>query len=67
LGPKARSSSSAPDRGWKIIRLHELMQIDRFELHVSHADHAKTMRSIELFGTEVAPLVCEELSARSPA
>ena len=41
----------------KIIRLHELMQIDRFELHVAHVDHAKTMRSIELFGTEVAPLV----------
>ena len=35
----------------KIIRLHELMYIDRFELHVSHVDHAKTMRSIELLGS----------------
>ncbi len=51
----------------KIIRLHQLMDIDRFELHVSHVDHALTMRSIELFGTEVAPLVRHELEARSPA
>ena len=51
----------------KIIRLHQLMAIDRFELHVSHVDHALTMRSIELFGTEVAPLVRHELEARSPA
>ena len=43
----------------KILRLHELMGIDRFELHVSHVDHALTMRSIELFATEVAPLVRE--------
>lgn len=50
----------------KIIRLHELMHIDRFELHVSHVDHAKTMRSIELFGTEVAPLVHQEMAARPP-
>jgi alkanesulfonate monooxygenase SsuD/methylene tetrahydromethanopterin reductase-like flavin-dependent oxidoreductase (luciferase family) len=50
----------------KIIRLHELMHLDRFELHVSHVDHGKTMRSIELFGTEVARLVREELAARSP-
>jgi len=50
----------------KIIRLHELMHIDRFELHVAHVDHARTMRSIELFGTEVARLVRDELDARSP-
>ena len=50
----------------KIIRLHELMHIDRFELHVSHVDHAKTMRSIELSGTEVAPLVHQEMAARPP-
>ena len=50
----------------KIIRLHELMEIDRFELHVAHVDHALTMRSIELFGTEVAPLVRQELAARAP-
>jgi hypothetical protein len=49
----------------KIIRLHELMRIDRFEMHIAHVDHALIMRSIELFGTEVAPLVREELGARS--
>ena len=49
----------------KIIALHELMQIDRFEMHVSHVDHAKTMRSIELFATEVAPLVQERLATCS--
>jgi len=41
----------------KIIKLREQLGIDRFELHVAHVDHARTMRSIELFGTEVAPLV----------
>ena len=41
----------------KIIRLKELLGITRFEMHVAHVDHARTMRSIELFGTEVAPLV----------
>jgi probable LLM family oxidoreductase len=41
----------------KIIRLRELMNIDRFELHTSHVGHNLTMRSIELFATKVAPLV----------
>ena len=46
----------------KIVALHELLHIDRFEMHVSHVDHAKTMRSIELFGSEVAPLVRKRLT-----
>jgi hypothetical protein len=50
----------------KIIRLHELLGIDRFEMHAAHVDHASTMRSIELFGAEVAPLVRQELVGRSP-
>ncbi len=41
----------------KILLTRELLGIDRFELHVSHVDHARTMRSIELFGSQVAPLV----------
>lgn len=49
----------------KIIRLHQLMRIERFEMHIAHVDHALTMRSIELFGAEVAPLVRHELGARS--
>jgi alkanesulfonate monooxygenase SsuD/methylene tetrahydromethanopterin reductase-like flavin-dependent oxidoreductase (luciferase family) len=48
----------------KIISLHQLFKIDRFELHVSHVDHAKSMRSIELFGSEVAPMVRERLGAQ---
>jgi alkanesulfonate monooxygenase SsuD/methylene tetrahydromethanopterin reductase-like flavin-dependent oxidoreductase (luciferase family) len=47
----------------KIISLHRLLKVDRFELHVSHVDHAKSMRSIELFGSEVAPLVRERLGS----
>jgi probable LLM family oxidoreductase len=50
----------------KIIRLHELLGIDRFELHAAHVDHASSMRSIELFGAEVAPLVRKELAGQSP-
>jgi alkanesulfonate monooxygenase SsuD/methylene tetrahydromethanopterin reductase-like flavin-dependent oxidoreductase (luciferase family) len=49
----------------KIIRLHELMGIERFEMHIAHVDHALIMRSIELFGTEVAPLVRKELGVRT--
>ena len=41
----------------KIMRLRELMNVDRFELHTSHVGHDLTMRSIELFATQVAPLV----------
>ena len=33
------------------------MGIDRFEMHTSHVGHDLTMRSIELFGKEVAPLL----------
>ena len=66
IGPQGALFFGQPETvAAKIIRLHELMQIDRFELHVSHVDHARTMRSIELFGTEVAPLVRQELGPRS--
>jgi probable LLM family oxidoreductase len=68
IGPEGALFFGRPETvADKIIRLHELMQIDRFEMHVAHVDHALTMRSIELFGTEVARLVREELGARSPA
>lgn len=51
----------------KIIRLSEqLGGIDRFEMHASHVDHAKTMASIELFATEVAPLVRAETRVPAP-
>jgi probable LLM family oxidoreductase len=43
----------------KILRWKEVLGINRFELHVSVGTlpHEQVMRSIELLGTEVAPLV----------
>jgi len=63
IGPDGALFFGHPERvADKIVALHDLLGIDRFEMHVSHVDHAKTMRSIELFGTEVAPLVRERLA-----
>ena len=67
IGPEGALFFGHPERvADKIVRLHEQLGIDRFEMHVSHVDHARTMRSIELFATEVAPLVRERVAA-SPA
>jgi len=43
----------------KIVRMRRVLGIDRFMLHVSVGTmpHADVLRSIELFGTKVAPLV----------
>lgn len=43
----------------KIVRMHEIFGLDRFLLQVSVGTmpHAKVMRAIELFGTEVVPAV----------
>jgi alkanesulfonate monooxygenase SsuD/methylene tetrahydromethanopterin reductase-like flavin-dependent oxidoreductase (luciferase family) len=43
----------------KILRWKEVLGVDRFELHVSVGTlpHEQVMRSIELLGTRVAPLV----------
>ena len=52
----------------KILREHELFGHDRFlaQMTVGPMPHAKIMRSIELFGTVVAPVVRRE-TARSEA
>ncbi len=64
LGPDGALFFGHPERvADKIVALHGLLGIDRFEMHVSHVDHARTMRSIELFGTEVVPLVQDRLAA----
>ena len=49
----------------KILHQHELFQHDRFlvQFSVGTMPHAKIMRSIELFGTEVAPAVRRELAS----
>jgi probable LLM family oxidoreductase len=45
----------------KILRFKELLGVNRFELHVSvgTVPHDKVLRSIELLGTKVAPIVNE--------
>ena len=49
----------------KILFEHELFRHDRFlaQMSVGTMPHAQVMRSIELFGTEVAPAVRKELTA----
>jgi probable LLM family oxidoreductase len=51
----------------KILHQHELFRHDRFliQFSVGTIPHDKVMRSIELFGTEVAPLVRAELQVSS--
>ncbi len=49
----------------KILRWREILGIQRFMLHISVGTlpHAEVLRSIELLGTEVAPLVRAGLAA----
>jgi probable LLM family oxidoreductase len=49
----------------KILFQHEIFGHDRFLLYLSSLDHAKTMRAIELYGTEVAPAVRVEVARRT--
>jgi alkanesulfonate monooxygenase SsuD/methylene tetrahydromethanopterin reductase-like flavin-dependent oxidoreductase (luciferase family) len=49
----------------KILYEQKLFNLDRFLLHISVGTmpHDKIMHSIELFGTQVAPVIRKELSA----
>ena len=51
----------------KILFQHEIFGHERFllQLTVGSLDHAKTMRAIELYGTEVAPAVRAEVARRA--
>ncbi|MFL5955168.1 MAG: LLM class flavin-dependent oxidoreductase [Gaiellaceae bacterium] len=51
----------------KILYQHDLFRHDRFlaQMSVGTMPHAQVMRSIELFGTEVAPVVRKELAGRA--
>jgi len=51
----------------KILFQHQIFRHDRFliQMNVGLMDHPKVMRAIELLGTEVAPLVREELARAS--
>jgi alkanesulfonate monooxygenase SsuD/methylene tetrahydromethanopterin reductase-like flavin-dependent oxidoreductase (luciferase family) len=53
----------------KILFQHEIFKHDRFliQFSVGSLPHASLMRSIELFGTEVAPAVRAELARRELA
>jgi alkanesulfonate monooxygenase SsuD/methylene tetrahydromethanopterin reductase-like flavin-dependent oxidoreductase (luciferase family) len=53
----------------KILFEHELFSNDRFLLHISVGTlpHELVMRTIELFGTKVAPVVRRETAARPEA
>lgn len=64
LAPEGALFFGHPERvADKIVALTQTLGLQRFELHASHVGHAATMRSIELFGTQVAPLVAERLAA----
>ena len=51
----------------KILFEHELFGLERFmaQISVGTIEHARVMRAIELFGTEVAPAVRKEIKRRS--
>jgi probable LLM family oxidoreductase len=51
----------------KILFQHEIFRHDRFllQLSVGAMPHASMMRAIELFGTEVAPVVRREIAGRA--
>ena len=53
----------------KILYQHEIFEHERFliQFTVGSIPHDKVMRSIELFGTEVAPVVRRETAARVSA
>jgi alkanesulfonate monooxygenase SsuD/methylene tetrahydromethanopterin reductase-like flavin-dependent oxidoreductase (luciferase family) len=49
----------------KIVSFHALFRPERYLAHISigAVSHLEAMRAIELFGTEVAPLVAERIAA----
>jgi probable LLM family oxidoreductase len=53
----------------KILFQHEIFEHDRFlgQISVGTLPHDKVMRSLELFGTEVAPVVRKEIASRATA
>jgi probable LLM family oxidoreductase len=50
----------------KIVGLRRVLGVERFMMHISVGTlpHAQVLRSIELLGTEVAPLVAKELGEK---
>jgi probable LLM family oxidoreductase len=68
VGPTAANLVGTPEQvAEKILYEHDLFGNDRFLLQFSVATmpHERVMRCIELLGTEVAPMVREELARRA--
>jgi alkanesulfonate monooxygenase SsuD/methylene tetrahydromethanopterin reductase-like flavin-dependent oxidoreductase (luciferase family) len=65
----ALAVGSAEQVAEKILFEHELFDHQRYiaQMSVGAVAHRDVMRSIELFGTKVAPLVRDELARRRPA
>ena len=69
-GPLGANLVGTPDEvAAKIIYEHDLFGLDRFliQMSVGTLPHEKVLRSIELFGTKVAPIVRREIERRTPA
>ncbi len=60
----AHAVGSPQEVAEKILFQHEIFGHQRFLLYLSSFDHARTMRAIELYGTEVAPVVRAEVARR---
>ena len=78
-GPREYEALRSPEGRWRSARPsrsprrssfeHELFRNDRYiaQMSIGAVAHADVMRSIELFGTEVAPLVRAEVARRTAA
>jgi hypothetical protein len=60
---------SPEDVAEKIVSFHQLFRPERYLAHISigAVSHADVMRAIELFGTQVAPLIHSETAPRPTA
>jgi probable LLM family oxidoreductase len=70
LGPRGHLVVGSPEQvAEKILLQHEFFGHSRFLMQMSlgTVPHADVLRSIELFGTEVAPLVRAEVARRGPS
>jgi probable LLM family oxidoreductase len=68
--PRGAVAAGAPEQvAEKLLYEHELFGHDRYiaQMSVGAVAHRDVLRSIELFGTEVAPLVREEIARREPS
>jgi probable LLM family oxidoreductase len=67
--PRGAVAAGSPEQvAEKILFEHELFHNSRYigQMSVGAVAHADVMRSIELFGTQVAPVVRDEVARRQP-